>query len=550
MNDLYSEMANITKVRDGLFLGDLFAGTTIDIVYEFKISHMINTASNQIPSQFASIGVKYLNLNWPENPSVNNALIKDETVTKITNFIDGCLRNGDGLMIYSVKGHNRCCVVIILYLMKKYFWSLEKSKQYMLSKKQDMKITKNFLEQLLNYEAHLNKLYPNRKRSTNWSTNNIKDPEELLMINTYINEVELAKKKNLFLENKTKNHDRRVGWADDKKFQNLGQKFLTYDIENDLYFKKNVKPITSHLNNKPLKCIIINNNIKVDNELKTDSSMEEKYGDEKFEFFDTKNLLQENKNEEEDKKEEANKNEINNNINKDKPKEKKKENKKENIAENIIENKENKDPLLNEIRISEDLSKNNKMKLNLLKNINQKEQVNSVHSVNNANNNKERAPMNIPINDFNKLGKDKNMNINFNNINMSDLNKKYYNNFMGNENNKLIKNNNNNNGYSLQLKAANKQNKKSRSTSKSSHSTNNIIPFIDYNQNNNSNNIITNLMMNHNPNMLNNNQKLFVKFNKDNNNLQFIQNNNFININYYPQNNESKYIFIFNYFLI
>ena len=53
----------------------------------------------------------------------------------------------------------------------------------------------------------------------------------------------------------------------------------------------------------------------------------------------------------------------------------------------------------------------------------------------------------------------------------------------------------------------------------------------------------------------NNNQKLFVKFNKDiqrgrsdnnniiNNNNQFIQNNNFININYYPQLNESKYIY-------
>ena len=50
-------------------------------------------------------------------------------------------------------------------------------------------------------------------------------------------------------------------------------------------------------------------------------------------------------------------------------------------------------------------------------------------------------------------------------------------------------------------------------------------------------------MLNHN-----NNQKLFVKFNKDNNSLgsyQFIQNNNFININYYPQGNESKFFLLF-----
>ena len=81
------------------------------------------------------------------------------------------------------------------------------------------------------------------------------------------------------------------------------------------------------------------------------------------------------------------------------------------------------------------------------------------------------------------------------------------------------------------------------------NNNNNIMPFIDYNQNNN---IITNFMLNHNNN---NNQKIFVKFNKNiqraspdinniiNNNNQFIQNNNFININYYPQPNEGKYIF-------
>ena len=33
------------------------------------------------------------------------------------------------------------------------------------------------------------------------------------------------------------------------------------------------------------------------------------------------------------------------------------------------------------------------------------------------------------------------MNINFNNINIPDLNKKYYNNFIDNDNNKNIKNN-------------------------------------------------------------------------------------------------------------
>lgn len=547
MNDLYSEMVNIAKIRDGLFIGDIIAGTTIDLIYEFKISHMINSASNQMPSQFSSIGVKYLNFNWPENPPIDKPLIKDETVTKIVNFIDTCLKNGDGLLIYSVKGQNRCCVVIILYLMKKYFWSLEKSKQYLLSKKQDIKITKNFMEQLLNYENHLNKLFPNKRKSTNWNLENIKDNDELLMANTYINEVELAKKKNIFSENKQKNRERHVGWADDKKNLNIEQKLLNLDIENDLYFKRNVKDITSHINySRELKSIIkynkkvddksknINNN---ENEIKNDLSFDENKED-KMEFFNTKNILRNDKeNNEEDIKEEKNKNKINieekDKNNKKLNNELEKENN-INLENNLFDFKES----YNEIKMKEEPSKNNnKMKLNFFKNSNEKEQIYSINS------NKEKIPINIPIKDYNKMGQDKGMNINFNNINIPDLNKKYYNNFISSDNNKKSKINNN--VYSIYLKNQNKGAKKSRSTSKMSHN-NNLIPFIEYNQNNN---IITNIMINHNPQLLNNNQKLFVKFNKDNNNIinnnsQFIQNNHFININYFPQGNESKSYYI------
>ena len=53
MNDLYSEMVSITKIRDGLFIGDVIEGTMIDIIYEFKISHMINITSTHVSSQFS-----------------------------------------------------------------------------------------------------------------------------------------------------------------------------------------------------------------------------------------------------------------------------------------------------------------------------------------------------------------------------------------------------------------------------------------------------------------------------------------------------------------
>ena len=510
--DLHTDMVNIAKIIDGIFLGDVIAGTTLDIILEFKISHMINTASNQIPSHFTSIGVKYLNLNWPENPSLNIPLIKDELANKIMNYIDNCLKNGDGLMIYSMKGQNRCCAIILIYLMKKYFWSLEKSKQFLLSKKPDMKLSKNFSEQLNNYQIHLHKLFPNRKRSINWSEENIKDNDELLMRNTYINDVVLSKKKNLLSESKTKNSERHVGWADDNKNENNEKKLVNYDIENDLYFKKKVKDITSHLNNtKELKSIIkkVENEEKNENNNKNELCLEESIKDDKMEFLDVQNILK-NKFERGDN---TNK-DILNEINKDK----------EQLKENY-QNLGNKKEEENKISLDNELSKSdNKMKLNIFKNLEQKE------PLSNSNN----FPINLPLKDFNKTGKENSMNVNFNNINFSDANKKYYNNFISNENNKIFKNNNN--IYPIYLKP-NKTQKKSRSTSKTNHK--NMIPFIEYNQNNNI------IMINNSPPIINDNQKFFVKFNKDNNmingNNQFIQNNNFININYYPQSNESKY---------
>jgi hypothetical protein len=313
-------------------------------------------------------------------------------------------------------------------------------------------------------------------------------------------------------ESKSKNSERHVGWADKNKNENNEKKFVNYDIENDLFFKKNVKDITSHLNTvKELKSIIkkVENEDKSDNINKNELYLEENIKDDKMEFFDTKNILK-------------NKVERGDNTNKDVPNEINKD--KEQLKENY-QNLGNKKEEENKLSLDNILSKSdNKMKLNIFKNLEQKE------ALSNSNN----FPINLPLKDFNKTGKENNMNVNFNNINFSDANKKYYNNFISNDNNKIFKNNNN--IYPIYLKP-NKTQKKSRSTSKTNHK--NMIPFIEYNQNNNI------IMINNNPPIINDNQKFFVKFNKDNNmingNKQFIQNNNFLNINYYPQSNESKY---------
>ena len=130
---------NIAKIKDGIFIGDKFAGTTLSILVQFKISHIINTCGNQILYNLENTGIKYLTYNWPENPSNNMVIIKDEISKKILHFIDNSLLKGSGIMIFSLKGQNRACVAVIIYLMKKYNWSLKKCREYLASKKKDVR---------------------------------------------------------------------------------------------------------------------------------------------------------------------------------------------------------------------------------------------------------------------------------------------------------------------------------------------------------------------------------------------------------------------------
>ena len=73
------------------------------------------------------MGIKYLTLNWSENPNQNLFDPKDEIADKILYFIEDSFTNGEGILAHSLKGQNRVCIVVLIYLMKKYKWNLKKS---------------------------------------------------------------------------------------------------------------------------------------------------------------------------------------------------------------------------------------------------------------------------------------------------------------------------------------------------------------------------------------------------------------------------------------
>jgi hypothetical protein len=61
------EIVNISKIKDGFFVGDEATASNLDVIITFKITHIINSCGNQVMNAWETIGIKYLTLNWTEN---------------------------------------------------------------------------------------------------------------------------------------------------------------------------------------------------------------------------------------------------------------------------------------------------------------------------------------------------------------------------------------------------------------------------------------------------------------------------------------------------
>ena len=278
--EISTEVISISKIRDGIFIGDMRAGINLDLLMQFKISHIINATGMKLPYTFESLGVKYLTIEWSENPKEDITLINNEIVSKIISFIDDSLENGEGLLGFSFNGKNRICVVIILYIMTKFMWPLKKCFEYIKKKKTDVNINTYYKNQLTEYEK---KLFENNNNhivqpKLFWNIDDLKNKDELLMRNTYMNEVIIYKKdiENNNLENKIKSI-RHVEWGDNKKYarQMAQPGLIHYNIDKDLFLKKNVEDITDHIYNKPTRsCMKTTTNSNVNTN--TNSSLRRK----------------------------------------------------------------------------------------------------------------------------------------------------------------------------------------------------------------------------------------------------------------------------------
>ena len=499
--ELMTEVLNIAKIKEGFYIGDKISAISIDVIIQFKITHMINATGNQIMNQWESIGISYLTLNWSETPSQILFDSKDEIANRIVEFVDGSLLGkGEGLLAHSFKGQNRVCIVVLIYLMKKYKWSLNKSMQFLKSKKQDVDIPIYFFEQLKQFENRL-KSRGELTVDIPWEYEGLKDPEEKLLRNTYLNGVKIENKNdNNNINNNLLNNNiningnkniRHIMWADNNPYQKSNLELN--NSENDLFFQKSPKIITVHQSLRPRKGCIkgINNNNGINmnnynlNNKNVEMSMENNFA----------NLIKKSMN-------------LTNNI----------------ISEQA--NNRNIPIELNERNNLKIINNNNyfnqNQNQNLNQNLNQKNNSNNINIINNGklNSNNNNNSNNNLNNNLNKFGQQQQINKkNIVDVSSSEnfINKERTNNFVEANNSNDMRVNN-----SVNIPKSNNNYILNNNTSKNKN--NNISPFrVNNHENNNINNN-------------NNSSAGFMNMNKNINN-NFIKNHNMSNTqqNFYSE---------------
>ena len=101
--DMTTEILNISKIKEGFYIGDKISAISLDVIIQFKITHMINATGIQITNQWEAIGISYLTLNWTETPNQILFDPKDEIANRIVEFIDNSYLVGEGVLAHSFR---------------------------------------------------------------------------------------------------------------------------------------------------------------------------------------------------------------------------------------------------------------------------------------------------------------------------------------------------------------------------------------------------------------------------------------------------------------
>lgn len=132
----------INQVDRNIFIGDHNAAKSDDILRNYGITHIINTAI-EVPSYFEESGLPpsgrkifYLNLGLRDDPTPGNENILEVLEPALRYIVNVLKRNPNAkILIHCHAGISRSSSIVIYYLMRTRGWDYNKSLEYLKSQR-------------------------------------------------------------------------------------------------------------------------------------------------------------------------------------------------------------------------------------------------------------------------------------------------------------------------------------------------------------------------------------------------------------------------------
>lgn len=144
----------ITKIEDGLYLGDSVSSRRSEILREHNIAAVVSVSHGRwvhwIQPWYREIILNGQHIFIPANDSMTQDLLPH--LTYVCDFIHEHRSRGLSVLVHSDKGVSRSATVMVAYLMRARNLSLEKSLT-LVKEKRKIKPNNNFMEQLEVWDA-------------------------------------------------------------------------------------------------------------------------------------------------------------------------------------------------------------------------------------------------------------------------------------------------------------------------------------------------------------------------------------------------------------
>lgn len=134
-----------SHIIDNIYLGNAYNASNVNTIRKYNIECVINVTF-EIPNYFENGGIEYFNIEILDNDDHNFTKYQFDNVL---NFLNRYQHKN--ILIHCYMGSSRSATIVVLYLIKKYKYTLEDAIDYLRTKREIVNINNNFIHNLEDY---------------------------------------------------------------------------------------------------------------------------------------------------------------------------------------------------------------------------------------------------------------------------------------------------------------------------------------------------------------------------------------------------------------